>query len=152
LNEEEAMRLTRISLAIVVAATLGGCRSTTRQLEPTPPERTDMPRISRPIPPREPVPGSNARTALLFTQAIPGLGAHMEVREYYISQGNELSITSPNEGVFEVRSGKFNIDAPGVKGEHSAGTTWTAAPDERVVVRTTSELAILRATYIVRER
>ena len=145
------MSLTRIALTIVIAATLAGCKTATRELEPTPPERTDMKQISRTIPPRETVPGSNARTALLFTQAIPGLGARVEVREYYISEGNELSLAPPSEALFEVRSGKFEITAPGIKGEHTTGTTWTAAPDERVIVRTTSEMAILRATYVIRE-
>jgi hypothetical protein len=145
------MRPIQLAGTLVLAAVLAGCYSTARELEPTPPERTDLKQVARTIPPREPVPGANARTAVLFTQAIPGLGARVEVREYYVSEGNELALTPPSEAFFEVRSGKFEIDAPGVKGEHGAGTSWTATPQERVVVRTTSELAILRATYVIRE-
>jgi hypothetical protein len=151
MNEEKAMRLTRIAFTIVIAATLAGCNTATRELEPTPPERTDIKQIARPIAAREAVPGSNARTALLFTQSIPGLAARVEVREYYIREGNELSIVPPSEALFEVRSGKFEVTAPRLKGEHTTGTTWTATPDERVIVRTTSEMAILRATYVIRE-
>jgi|GEM_PF-5509360 len=150
------MRPIATALTLILAAMLAGCYSSRPStepdaLEPTPPERTDLRQIPRTIPARQEVPGANARTALLFTQAIPGLGAHVEVREYYISEGNELALTPPSEALFEVRSGTFAVDAPGVKGERSAGTLWTATPQERVVVRTTSELAILRATYVVRE-
>jgi hypothetical protein len=145
------MRLTRIAVSAAMIATLAGCKSATRELEPTPPERTDIPKIVREIPPHEPLPGGKGRTALLFTQEIPGLGARVEIREYYISEGNEVVLTPPSEALFEIRSGQFDVAAPELKGEHATGTTWTAAPGERVTVRTTSELAVLRATYVVRE-
>ncbi len=140
----------RSVLIILTAATLASCPGV-RELEPTPPERTDIAQIGRKVPPHEPLPGSQARTALLLTQAIPGLSAHVEVREYYVSQGRALTIVSPSEAVFEVRSGRFEISAPGVKGEHLAGISWSAVPGERVVVRTTSEMAILRAMYVVKD-
>jgi len=146
------MRLTRVALSVAMIGLLAGCRASSMgQLEPTPPERTDMPKVARSIPPHDALPGTNARTALLFTTPIPGLGAHVEVREYYVSEGNEVAITPPSEALFEIRSGKFDVAAREIKGEHSTGTTWTAAPGERVVVKTTSELAVLRATYVVRD-
>lgn len=145
------MKITQTALSILFCAALAGCKSSTVELEPTPPERTDIVQIVRTIPPHESLPGSTARTALLFTQAIPGLGAHIEVREYYVSQGSELALTPTSEAVFEVRSGLFEISAPGVKGEHTGGTTWTAAPGERVLARTTGEIAILRAIYVVKD-
>src|SRR5207248_9774179 len=129
------MILTHIALSPALASALAACQTANRELDPTPPERTDMPKVSRPIPPHEPLPGTNARTALLFTQPIPGLGARVEIREFYISEGNDVTITPPSEALFEIRSGKLNVTAPEIKGEHSTGTTWTAAPGERVGVR-----------------
>jgi hypothetical protein len=145
------MRLARIALAVAIIAVLAACASSSRELEPTPPERKDIPQITRPIPPHEPMPGTNARTALLFTHEISGVGARVEVREYYVSEGNELAISPPSEALFEIRSGRFDVDAREMKGQHSTGTMWTAAPSDRVVVRTTSEIAVLRATYVARQ-
>jgi hypothetical protein len=150
-NEGRDMRLTRFAIFVALVAVLAACRPFTRELEPTPPERTDIPQIPRQIPPHESMPGTNAHTALLFTHEIPGMRARIEVREYYVSEGTEVAIASPSEALFEIRSGKLNVEARDVKGEHLTGTTWTAAPNERVVVRTTSELAVLRATFVVRE-
>lgn len=146
------MRFRPLALSAALLVLVAGCStSALHELEPTPPERTDMPKVSRTIPPHEALPGTNARTALLFTTPLPGLGAHLEVREYYVAENNEVTITPPSEALFEIRSGKFDVAAPELKGEHGTGTTWTAAPGERVAVRTTSELAVLRATYIVKE-
>ncbi len=110
-----------------------------------------MPTIARRIPPHEPVPGSNARTALLFTHEIPGMNARVEVREYYVSEGTELAVPAPSETMFEIRSGQFDVQTSALKGDQVKGTTWTAAPNERVVVRTTSQLAVLRAVSIIRQ-
>jgi hypothetical protein len=140
-------------IVIALAAAVIGCRTTpsAAQLEPTPPERTDMTSVARTIPRHEALAGTEARTALLFSHPIPGLAAHVEVREYYVSQGKELALTPPNEALFEVRSGRFDVRAPGVEGEHGTGTSWIAGPGDRVVVRTTGEMAILRATYVVKD-
>ena len=145
------MRHLRTAFAIAIVATLATCKSVVRELEPTPPPRSDMTQISRSIPSHEPVPGSEARTALLFTHALPGLAAHVEIREYYVSQGRELAIALTNEALFEVRSGRFDVEAPNDKGERSSGAMWSAVPGDRVVVRTISEMAILRATYVVKD-
>ena len=143
------MTPTRLAFLFVLTLLFASCGPSTR--EPTPPERTDIPKIVRQIPPHEPVPGSNARTALLFMHDIPGLNARVEVREYYVSERNEVTISSPSEALFEVRSGRFSIDAPEVKAEQSTGMTWTAPPNGRVVARAISEVAILRATYVIRQ-
>ena len=145
------MGLIRITLAIVLVVGFAGCKAAPRELEPTPSERTDMKPIARTIPPHEPVPGSTARTALLFTHTIPGLKAHVEVREYYVNQGSELIIQAPSEALFEVRSGRFEVFAQNETGERGTGHMWSALPGERVAVRTTSEMAILRATYIFKD-
>jgi hypothetical protein len=148
------MKYTRITLVAAIAVLVGACRRSQpspQELEPTPPERTDLPKITRQIPAHEPLPGTNARTALLLTQKIPGLGARVEIREYYISEGNEVPITPTSEALFEIRSGRLVVDAREMKGERTTGTTWTAAPKDRIVVRALSELAVLRATYIVKE-
>jgi hypothetical protein len=145
------MRPACAAVALIIAVAVAGCKSTTREPEPTPPERTDIRQITRPIPPREPLPGTDARTALLFTKPIPALNALVEVREYFLNEGKELTLTLPSEALFEIRSGKFDVAAPKVKGVHSTGTMWTARPGEHVTVKTTSQLAILRATYVVKE-
>lgn len=143
------MRLARMALVMATVASLAACKSSMRELEPTPPERTDMTPVVRTIPPHEPLPGSTATTALIFSQDLPGLSARLEVREYYLGEGHDLTITAPSEALFEVRSGRFDVTAPNEKGARSSGQMWTIQPGERVVVRTTSEMAILRATYIV---
>src|SRR5262245_39358688 len=147
------MKYTPITLVAAIAVLAGGCRRSPspQELEPTPPERTDLPKITRQIPAHEPVPGTNARTALLFTHSIPGIGARVEVREYYVSEGNAVTLTPASEAIFEIRSGRLAVDARDTKGERATGTTWTAAPKDRVVVRALSELAVLRATYIIKE-
>jgi hypothetical protein len=139
------------SLALTVIGILVGCQTSMRELEPTPPARTDMTRIERTIPPHEPFPGTRARTALLFAQSIPGLGLRLEVREYYVSQGDEAAISPASDMLCEIRGGRFDVAAPEVKGERVTGTMWTAAPGDRVAVKTTSEMAVLRCTSVVRE-
>ena len=138
-------------LALTVIATLVGCQASMRELEPTPPARTDMTRIERTIPPHEPLLGTKARTALLFAPSIPGLGLRVEVREYYVSQGDEAAISPASETLCEIRGGRFDVAAPEVKGERATGTMWTVAPGDRVAVRTTSEMAVLRCTSVARE-
>jgi hypothetical protein len=135
--------------ALVVLA--AACRQATRELEPTPAERTDIPKIARQIPAHEPVPGSNARTALLFARPIPGMNARVEVREYYVSEGTELVVPAPAEAMFEIRSGTFDVQTKDLRGERLKGTTWSVQPNERVVVRTTSQMAVLRALSIIRQ-
>jgi len=108
-----------------------------------------MIKITRTMPAHEVLPGTKARTALLFSTPIPGSGLRVEVREYYVSEGNEITVAPPGEALCEIRGGKFDVTAPAVKGERVAGTMWTAAPGDRVVVKTTSEMAILRCTYVV---
>ena len=143
------MTLTRTAPAFAVAALFAACSPPAR--EPTPPERTDIPKIVRQIPPYEPMPGGNARTALLFMRDIPGLRARVEIREYYVSERNEITVSPPSEAFFEIRGGRLAVEAPNMKGEQSTGTTWTTAPNDRVTVRAASEVAILRATYVVRQ-
>jgi hypothetical protein len=135
---------------VAALALLAGCRSPA-PLEPTPPERTDMTPVARAIPPHEPVPGSTARTALIFKERIVGLAASVEIREYYVSGGEELAVTSPSEALFEVRSGIMEMTTQNEQGERRKGAMWTALPGERVAVRTTSEMAILRATYVIKD-
>ena len=110
-----------------------------------------MTRVERVIPAHEPVPGSTARTALIFKERIAGLAASVEIREYYVSEGEELAVTPPSEALFEVRSGILEMTTQNDKGERRKGEMWTALPGERVAVRTTSEMAILRATYVVKD-
>src|SRR5262245_15973777 len=105
------MRPHRALLAAAIALAACGCRQTAQQLEPTPPERTDIPKIARQIPAHEPVAGTNARTALLFGRAIPDIGARIEVREYYVSEGNELTLPAAAETYFEIRGGQFEVTA-----------------------------------------
>jgi hypothetical protein len=141
-------RLLLVSALLVLGA---ACRQATRELEPTPPERTDIPKITRQIPAHEAVPGSNARTALLFAREIPGMNARVEVREYYVSEGTELAVPTLAEAMFEIRSGTFDVQTRELKGDRVKGTTWMVVPNERVVVRTTSQLAVLRAVSIIRQ-
>jgi len=54
------------------------------------------------------------------------------------------------EAVLEVRSGRFELSAPGVKGEHTSGIAWTTDAGQRIVVRTIGEMATLRAMYVVK--
>ncbi len=143
------MRLTRTAPALAVAALFMACGQSTR--EPTPPERTDVHKIVRQIPPHEPVPGTNARTALLFRHDIPGLPARVETREYYLSERTELTISPASETLFEIRSGRFAVDAPNMNGEQSTGATWTMVPNDHGTVRATSEVAILRAISVIRQ-
>ncbi len=146
------MRLRHRLLLVAALVAVGpACRQAPRDLEPTPPERTDIPKMTRQVPPHEPVPGSNARTALLFTHEIPGMNARVEVREYYIGEGTELAVPAPREAMFEIRSGRFDVQTRELKGDQVKGTTWMVAPNERVVVKTTSELAVLRAVSIIRQ-
>ena len=83
------MRRRVLAAVLVIAA--AACRDTSRQtsqeLEPTPPERTDIPKIAREIPPREVVQGTSANTALLFAHAIPGMNARVEVRHIIPDSG-----------------------------------------------------------------
>jgi len=143
--------MNRSAAILVIALAAPASCTAARNLEPTPPERGDLVQIVRRRPPHEPVPDSTARTALLYEQSLPGLNAHVEVREYYVSQGRDLTIHPKSDAVFEVRSGRFEVTAPGIKGEHLNGTTWAAGPGESVVVRTTGEMAILRAMYVVKD-
>src|SRR5260221_1044865 len=112
-----------------------GCPPAVHNLEPTPPDRTDMTPVTRKIPPHEPVPGSTARTALVFRERIAGLAASVEIREYYISAGQEVALASPSEALFDVRSGILDLTTPNDKGERRKGQIWTALPGERVAVR-----------------
>jgi hypothetical protein len=140
-------------VAVVVALAACRQRSTpaTQESEPTPPERTDIPKIDRQIPPREAVAGSNARSALLFSRAIPGMTARVEVREYYVGEGNELVVPASSETLLEIRGGQFDVQGTSLKGERLKGTIWSVQPNERVVVRTTSQMAVLRAVSIIRQ-
>lgn len=110
-----------------------------------------MTRVERTIPAHEPVPGSTARTALVFKERIAGVPASVEIREYYVGQGQELAVTAPSEALFEVRSGILELTTQNERGERRKGQMWTALPGERVAVRPTTEMAILRATYIVKD-
>ena len=55
------MRATCFAVSIAVFAALAGCQGLQREVEPTPPERTDIPQIRRQIPPHEAMPGTTAR-------------------------------------------------------------------------------------------
>src|SRR5438128_8154476 len=105
------MRRRVLAAVLVIAA--AACRDTSRQtsqeLEPTPPERTDIPKIAREIPPREAVQGTSANTALLFAHAIPGMDARVEVREFYVPEGAGVAVPTPNETLFEIRGGQFDV-------------------------------------------
>src|SRR5947199_9533590 len=90
------MRPRCFAVSIAIFAALAGCQRLRREVEPTPPERTDIRKITRQIPPHEAIPGTSARTALLFTTTIPDLRATVEVREYYVSDGNELEMNLPS--------------------------------------------------------
>jgi hypothetical protein len=142
----------RTATAVALALALfTGCRSTATSLEPTPPERADMVSAPRAIPAQEPVPGTKAQTALVFREKIAGLRAHVEIREYYVPQGQELAVAATSEGLFEVRSGLFDVATANDKGPRGKGQMWMAVPGERIVVRTKGEMAILRATYVVKD-
>ncbi|HYT68947.1 MAG TPA: hypothetical protein VEL51_21160 [Vicinamibacterales bacterium] len=152
------MTASGINRRLLVAATVVGlaaCRragpSTTQQREPTPPERADIPKIARQIPPREAIAGSNARMALLYSHAIPGMNARVEVREYYVSEGAAFPVPVASETLLEVLGGVFDVQAVALKGEQLKGTIWAVQPNERVVVRTTSQMAVLRAVSIIRQ-
>jgi len=142
-------------LVVAVVVALASCRqtapSTGQESEPTPPERTDIPKIARQIPPREAIAGSTARTALLYSNAIPGLNARVEVREYYVSEGTAFPVPAPSETLLEIRGGVFDVQGSALKGEQQKGTIWAVQPNERVVVRTTSQMAVLRAVSIIRQ-
>src|SRR5262249_8357589 len=112
---------------VVAFCLLSGCRAPA-PLEPTPPERTDMTPVVRAIPPHEPVPGSTARTAVIFKERIAGLPASVEIREYYVGEGQELALTTPSEALFEVRSGILELTTQNDKGERRKGQMWTALP------------------------
>jgi hypothetical protein len=150
MSAEGRMKPAGASIALVVVL-LVGCRASLSELEPTPPPRADMIKITRTIPAHEVLPGTGARTALLFAHPIPGSGLHVEVRDYYVSEGNEITVAPTSEAVCEIRGGKFYVTAPEVRGERVTGTMWTATPGDRVVVKTTSETAVLRCTYVVRQ-
>ena len=139
----------RASLFVVLTL-LAGCRSPA-PLEPTPPQRTDMTPVTRVIPAHELVPGSTARTALIFKERIAGLAASVEIREYYVGEGQELAVTTPSEAVFEVRSGILQLTTQNENGERRKGQMWLVPPGERVAVRPTTEIAVLRAMYVVKD-
>jgi len=79
------------------------------------------------------------------------VGARVEVRELYVGEGTELAVPTPSEALFEIRSGTFDVQTRELKGAQLKGTTWTVAAHERVVVRTTSQMAVLRAVSIIRQ-
>jgi len=141
------MSVVRRTLIVTLIAA-AACTSSKSRLEPAPFPATEMMKAERQIPPREPIPGTSAATSLQFSQDMTCAGVHVEVRHYYVEQERTLTVVAKSEAVFEIVSGRFDVMAPGIHGAHSSAV-WKAEPGDVITVRTLSEHAVLRATYVI---
>ena len=143
-----------VALSTVVCLTalidLGCSR---REAEPTPPEAVLPAPVQRAAPQFRPVAGAEGlQETVLFTQPLPDLRSHLEIRTILIPAGRPVTLESAYEGVLEVRAGSVTHVVGDQRRVRERGELWQVAKGSRVVLQAAGELAALRAIYLIPDR
>ena len=138
-----------VLLAGVLSFLCAACKQ--KELEPTPPEVVRPAAVVRPALQFQSVAGAAeaVKEATLTKQPLPQLHSRLEIRTMVVQAGQPVTLPMEYEGLLEVRAGSL---ASGTENNHQQrhrGEIWQVAKGERVMLRASGELAVVRAVYLV---